>query len=66
MNIDRIVFLFAGFLIMLTTGLAYFYNPHWMFVTIFVGLMVFQSALTRWCPFAIILKKLGVKSGSVF
>ncbi len=35
-----------------------------LWVTTFVGVMLFQSAFTGFCPTAMILKKLGLKSAA--
>ncbi|PQA89522.1 YgaP family membrane protein [Hyphococcus luteus] len=66
MNIDRFVLAFAGFLILVSLGLGLLVHPYWHALTAFVGLNMFQAAFTRFCPLAIILKKLGVKPGSAF
>ena len=66
MNIDRAVFLFAGVMVLLGLTLAYFVSPYWILLTVFVGLNLFQSAITGFCPLAIILKKLGVQPGNAF
>jgi hypothetical protein len=66
MNIDRIVFAFAGFAILLSLILSHYHHPYWLFFTAFVGLNLFQSAFTGFCPLAIILKKMGRSSGSAF
>ena len=42
-------------------ALAHWANPYWYFFTVFVGLNLFQSAFTDWCPTMTILKKLGAK-----
>jgi hypothetical protein len=39
---------------------------HWLWLTAFVGLNLIQSAITGFCPPAILLKKLGFKPGSSF
>jgi hypothetical protein len=43
-------------------ALSYLYSTYWLFFTLFVGVNLFQSALTRWCLMEDILKKLGVRS----
>lgn len=54
--------LIAGFFIVLSVLLAYFVNPWWMAFTAFVGLNLFQSAFTNWCPMMTILRKAGVRN----
>ncbi|MBK9108760.1 MAG: DUF2892 domain-containing protein [Saprospiraceae bacterium] len=61
MNRTQIIRLFAGALILISVSLAHFLHPNWMFLAVFVGLNLFQSALTKWCLLEDILKKLKVK-----
>ena len=62
MNVERILRLVAGFFVMVSVALGYWVNPNWFLFTAFVGLNLFQSAFTNWCPLITILKKLGVRS----
>ena len=62
MNIERYLRLIAGFFIMASVGMGYWVNPNWYLFTAFVGLNLFQSAFTNWCPMITILRKLGVRS----
>jgi hypothetical protein len=66
MNIDRIVFAFAGALILISLLLSITHSRYWLFITAFVGANLFQSAFTRSCPLAKILKKFGIKPGQAF
>ena len=66
MSIDRIVFAFAGTVIMVSLALGNYHHPYWFFLTLFVGANMFQAAFTGFCPLAIILKKLGAKPGCAF
>jgi hypothetical protein len=52
----------AGAFIMLSVALGMTVNPNWFWFTGFVGLNLFQSAFTNWCPMISFLKKLGVPS----
>lgn len=63
MNIDRFVFAFAGALILVGLSLGYWVNQYWLLLSAFVGLNLLQASFTRFCPLAIVLKKVGVKSG---
>ena len=60
MTIDRYLRLIAGFFVMFSVALGYWADPRWFLFTAFVGLNLFQSAFTNWCPMITILKKLGV------
>ena len=66
MTVNRIVRIVAGFIIMLSLGLAHFMGQvdltkvSWLWFTLFVGANLFQSGFTTFCPLDTILKKLGV------
>ncbi|MEO8370064.1 MAG: DUF2892 domain-containing protein [Candidatus Solibacter sp.] len=62
MNVERYLRLIAGLFVMATVALGYWVNPNWFLFTAFVGLNLFQSAFTNWCPMITILKKIGVRS----
>lgn len=66
MNIDRAVFAFAGFVVLLSLILSQLFHPAWLLLTAFVGLNMFQSAFTGFCPLAKILKKAGLTPGQAF
>ncbi len=66
MNIDRFVLAFAGLVILVSIGLAYAVNSNWIWLTIFVGVNLLQSAFTGFCPLALILKKFGYQPGEAF
>ena len=51
----------AGFFILLSVILAVKIDLRWLWFTGFVGLNLFQSAFTNWCPMMGILKKFGIK-----
>lgn len=61
MNVDRWLRLIAGFFVMLSVALGYWFHPGFFLFTAFVGLNLFQSAFTNWCPMMTFLRKLGVK-----
>ncbi len=69
MTVERLVRIIAGFFIMLSLVLAHFSGSldlteaSWLWLTAFVGINLFQSGLTRFCPLDIMLKKAGVQSG---
>jgi len=58
---DRILRGIAGFFILASLLLAHYVNINWLWFTTFVGLNLFQSAFTNWCPMMWVLKKCGVK-----
>jgi hypothetical protein len=69
MSIENIVRIVAGFFVMLSLGLAHVMGQadltqmSWMWFTAFVGLNLFQSGFTNFCPLVSILKKMGFKEG---
>jgi hypothetical protein len=66
MNIDRVVLAFAGLMVLTSLALAWFVSPYWMLLAGFVGLNLFQSAFTGFCPLAILLRRFGLPSGCAF
>ena len=64
MVVERWIRLMAGSFILISLALAQWVNHNWLWFTAFVGLNLFQSALTRWCLMEDILVKLGVKRGN--
>ena len=50
----------AGFFILISLVLIHYVSPYWILLTAFIGLNLFQSAFTNWCPMMWILKKLGL------
>ncbi len=66
MTIERWVMAVAGTFILISVNLAVFYSINWLWFTGFVGLNLLQAAFTGFCPLAIVLKKMGVKSGCAF
>jgi hypothetical protein len=61
MTIERYLRLIAGFFVMLSVALGYWVHPAWFLFTAFVGLNLFQSAFTNWCPMMTFLRKAGVE-----
>lgn len=61
MNVERAVRMIAGVFVLLSLALGYWISPYWYLFTAFVGLNLFQSALTNWCPMTMILQKCGMK-----
>ena len=67
MTTDRIVRIVAGMMIMLSLALAHFSGQvdmskfGWLWLTAFVGLNLFQSGFTTFCPMDSILAKMGVR-----
>lgn len=66
MNIDRVVFAFAGSVILLSVALGHFVSPLWLLLAVFVGANLLQSSFTGFCPLAKILSLMGLKPGCAF
>lgn len=64
MTVDRYLRMIAGALVVVTVALGYWVSPYWFLFTGFVGLNLFQSAFTNWCPMMTILRKSGVKDSN--
>lgn len=67
MNSERIIRIMAGAFILISLALGapaspLYHSGYWLWFTAFVGLNLFQSGFTRFCPAELILWKLGVKS----
>lgn len=62
MTLERWIRLIAGSFVTISVILSYAHSPSWLLFTLFVGLNLFQSALTGWCLMEEFLKKLGVRS----
>jgi len=58
--INRIVHAVAGTLILISFALVFFVDIHWMWLGIFVGANLLQSAFTNFCPLEKILIAFGV------
>ena len=48
-------------MVLLSVVLTIYVNPNWMWLTVFIGVNLIQSAFTKWCLLETILQKLGVK-----
>lgn len=63
MNLNEWLRALAGFFVMLSVVLAVTVDQRFLWFTGFVGLNLFQSAFTKWCPAIFLLRKAGVKEG---
>jgi hypothetical protein len=60
MHIERALRIIAGSFILLSAALAWLHSPYWILFTAFVGLNLFQSGFTNWCPMVWILERAGL------
>lgn len=62
MSVERATMAFAGTMVLLSVALTVWVHPLFVWVTVFVGANLFQSAFTGFCPFAMLIHRLGIKS----
>ena len=60
MNVERFLRLIAGAFVLASLAVGYWVHPYGYLFTAFVGLNLFQSGFTNWCPMMAFLRKLGV------
>jgi hypothetical protein len=60
MTVERTVHAFAGTMVLGSVALAHAVSPWFLLVTAFVGANLLQSAFTRFCPLAMLLRRAGV------
>lgn len=61
MTVERGLRLMAGAMVLVSLGLAHYVSHYWLWLTVFVGLNLLQSAFTNWCPAMMILRGMGLK-----
>ncbi|ESQ85361.1 YgaP family membrane protein [Asticcacaulis benevestitus] len=61
MTVERAVFAFAGFMVLLSVALTHWISPYFVWLTVFVGANLFQFAFTKFCPAALIFRAMGLK-----
>ena len=66
MTLDRAVQAFAGIMVIVSLLLTKFVHPNFFWFTAFIGVNLFQSAFTGFCPAALIFKAFGVPAGCAF
>ena len=66
MVIEKIVMLMAGTMVIVSTLLAAYHDPAWLFLTGFVGANLLFAGATGFCPMVKILRKFGLKHGCAF
>jgi hypothetical protein len=62
MTINRALRLVAGVFVALSVLLGVYVHPGFLWFTLFVGLSLFQSAFTNWCPMMTILRRAGLEA----
>ena len=59
-TVERGLRLIAGAFVVVSVLLGIYVNANFLWFTLFVGLNLFQSAFTNWCPMMAILRKGGL------
>lgn len=65
MTVDRALRLIAGALVSISVLLGIYLNANFFWFTLFVGVNLFQSAFTNWCPMMVVLRKGGLPDASL-
>ena len=61
MTVERTLRLISGAFVLISLALGYWVSPYWFLFTAFVGLNLFQSGISNWCPAMTILRRLGMR-----
>ena len=61
MSVERGTMAFAGFMTLLSIALTVWVHPLFVWLTVFVGANLFQSAFTGFCPAAMVMRRFGMK-----
>jgi len=62
MTVERALLVFAGTIVLLSVLLTHYVHPNFVWLTVFVGANMVQSAFTGFCPAVMVMKKLGMKT----
>ena len=61
MKLNDALRLLAGFMVLLSLWLTLKVDARFVWLTVFVGANLLQSAFTRWCPAIWLFRKLGMQ-----
>jgi Inner membrane protein YgaP-like, transmembrane domain len=61
-SLERGVAAFAGFMVLLSVALTYWVHPGFVWLTVFVGANLLQQSFTGFCPAAMVMHRLGLKT----
>lgn len=64
MTLERWVRVIAGAFVTVSVVLSHLHSSYWLLFTLFVGLNLFQSGWTGFCPLEMALRQAGVGRGS--
>jgi len=66
MNLDRLLFVFVGVMILVSLVLTAKVHANFVWFTAFIAVNMIQASFTGFCPAVMLFKKLGVKAGNAF
>lgn len=61
MTVEQALRLIAGAFVAISALLGIYVHPGFLWFTLFVGLNLFQSAFSGWCPMMAILRRAGLQ-----
>jgi len=61
MNVNDWLRAIAGLFVLASVALGWWVHPAFFLFTAFVGLNLFQSGFSHWCPMMSLLRKIGVQ-----
>jgi Protein of unknown function (DUF2892) len=61
MTVERTLRLIAGLFVTASVLLGMYVHHYFYWFTVFVGVNLFQSGFTNWCPMMVFLRKLGLR-----
>ncbi|MEP7118816.1 MAG: DUF2892 domain-containing protein [Acidobacteriota bacterium] len=61
MNVEQMVRMIGGGFVAASVMAGMYVHPGFYWFTLFVGLNLFQSAFSGWCPMMAILRRAGVR-----
>ena len=64
MTVEKAIRIMAGTMILVSLALGLLVSPWWFILTGFVGVNLFQSALTGFCPAEKLFRKCGLKDAA--
>ena len=59
MRPEKLIRILAGTIVLASVALTHFVHPNWVWLTVFAGANLLQSAFTGFCPPVWLLGKLG-------
>ena len=60
MKTERAIRILAGTMVLVSLALTHWVHPMWVWFTVFIGLNLFQSGITGFCPPETLFRKLGI------